>query len=196
MIQNHNHGEIPSVFGFLDSHRLLDNRTIIISEGIDSEVARRVIGGLVTLEARGVEPITIYQNSPGGEVNSGFAIFDMIRFIKSPVRIVNTGLCASIATVINCAVKREFRYSTPNCKFLIHQPLISGVVRGQASDLEITAKEILKTREKINQLLSEECKQPIDRVEKDTTRDYWMDAQEALEYGLVTKIIDSLSQLK
>ena len=106
MITNHNHGEMPDVFGFIDSSRLLDNRTIIISEGIDSDVAKRVIGALVSLEAKAAgEPITIYQNSPGGEVNSGFAIFDMIRFLKSPVRIVNTGLCASIATVINCAVR-------------------------------------------------------------------------------------------
>jgi ATP-dependent Clp protease protease subunit len=195
MISNHNHG-VANVFAFLDDSRLLENRTIIISEGIDSDVAKRVIGALLSLEARGPEPITIYQNSPGGEVNSGFAIFDVIRFLKSPVRIVNTGLCASIATVINCAVKREFRYSTPNCKFLIHQPLISGTVRGQASDLEITAKEILKTREKINELLSEECKQSLERVEKDTTRDYWMDAKEALEYGLITKIIDNVSQLR
>jgi ATP-dependent Clp protease protease subunit len=196
MIRNHNH-ETPDIFNFIDTNRLLDNRTIIISEGIDSDVAKRVIGALVSLEARAPgEMITIYQNSPGGEVNSGFAIFDMIRFLKSPVRIINTGLCASIATVINCAVKKEYRYSTPNCKFLIHQPLISGTVRGQASDLEITAKEILKTREKINNLLSEECKQPLERVEKDTTRDYWMDAEEALDYGLITKIIENFSQLR
>ena len=190
------HNEFSEFVSSFDESRLLQNRIIMISEGIDSSVAKRINSAILTLESRGPgELITIYQNSPGGEVNSGFAIFDMIRFVKSPVQIVNTGLCASIATVINCAVKKERRLSTPNCKFLIHQPLISGTVRGQASDLEITAKEILKTREKINELLSKECGQSVERVEKDTTRDYWMDAVEAKEYGLVSKIVESMSEL-
>lgn len=175
--------------------KLLETRTLCISEGITSQVARRVVSQLVTLDSMGNDPITIYQNSPGGEVNSGFAIFDMIRFINSPVRIINAGLCASIATIINIAAKKENRLSLPNTKFLIHQPLIAGQIYGQASDLEIHAKEILKTREKINHLLSEECGQPLERVEKDTTRDFWMNAEAAKEYGLIHRIVGHAGEI-
>ena len=129
-------------------------------------------------------------------MNSGFAIYDTIRFISSPVTIINTGLCASIATVINIAAKKDRRFSMPNAKFLIHQPLIPGQVYGQASDLEITAREILKTREKINKMLAKETGTPLDKVEKDTTRDYWMNAQEAVEYGLVSKIVETYKDLE
>ena len=142
------------------------------------------------------EAINLYLNSPGGEVNSGFAIYDTIRFLSSDVRIINTGLCASIATIINIAAKKQHRFSMPNCKFLIHQPLIPGQIYGQASDIEIHAREILKTRQKINELLSKECGQPLAKVEKDTTRDYWMNAGEALEYGLVTKIIENITDVR
>src|SRR5690606_12835378 len=122
----------------------------------------------------------------------GFAIYDTIRFITSEVTIVNTGLCASIATIINIAAKKENRLSMPNTRFLIHQPLIGGQLRGPATDLEIHANEILKTRERINKMLAEECGQPLSRVEKDTMRDYWMNAGEALEYGLISKVISSI----
>ena len=118
-----------------------------------------------------------------------------MRYVRSPVRLVNTGLCASIATIINIAAPKEQRYSLPNARFLIHQPLIMGQIEGQASDLEITAKEILKLREKINKLLAEACGQSIDRVGEDTTRDYWMTADEALDYGLINKIITSKDEL-
>lgn len=181
----------------LGNKRLLDERIIFISEAIDSNVAKRVVGSLLTLEAKAPgKPITIYQNSPGGEVNSGFAIFDTIRYISSEVTIVNTGLCASIATIINIAAKKQNRLSMPNTRFLIHQPLIGGHIKGPATDLEIHANEILKTRERINKLLAEECGQPLARVEKDTMRDYWMNAGEALEYGLISKIVDSIGKVK
>ncbi len=177
--------------------RLLENRIIFVSDGINANVAKRVVSNLLAMEsAKPSAPITMYLNSPGGEVNSGYSIFDTIRFISSPVNIVASGLCASIATVIFVATERARRFSMPNTKFLIHQPLIMGQIYGQASDIEITAKEILKTRQKINELLSQECKQPIDKVAKDTTRDYWMSASEALEYGLVTKIIENIKDLK
>lgn len=176
--------------------RLLDRRTIFVSEGINSAVAKRVINQLLTLEMeKPGTAINFYLNSPGGEVNSGFAIYDTIRFLKSEVRIINTGLCASIATIINIAAKKQNRFSMPNCKFLIHQPLIPGQIYGQASDIEIHAREILKTRQKINELLSKECGQPLAKVEKDTTRDYWMNSGEALEYGLITKIVENISDL-
>jgi ATP-dependent Clp protease protease subunit len=186
-------------FGLADHFtevKLLERRTVFISEPITAKTAKRYISDFLALEAdKPGEPITLYLNSPGGEVNSGFAIFDTIRFISSPVTIINTGLCASIATVINVAAKKERRFTMPNAKFLIHQPLIPGQVYGQASDLEITAREILKTRAKINKLLSAETGTALDKVEKDTVRDYWMNAQEALEYGLVSRIVETYKDL-
>ena len=179
----------------VSEQRLLEARLIFISEGIDAGVARRAIADLLILDEQSHETISVYLNSPGGEINSGFAIFDTLRYVRSPIRVINTGLCASVATIINISVPKERRYSLPNARFLIHQPLIMGQVEGQASDLEITAKEILKLREKINKLLAEACGQSIDRVAKDTTRDYWMTAQEAMEYGLVSQIITSKDEL-
>lgn len=180
---------------FADS-RLLQNREMFISEPITPTSAKKFISQLLSLEAeKAGERINLFVNSPGGDVNSGFAIFDTIRFIESPVNIITTGLCASIATIINIATPKERRLSMPNSRFLIHQPLIPGQVYGQASDIEITAREILKTRERINKLLAEETGSPLEKVEKDTVRDYWMNAGEALEYGLINKIIDSKKDL-
>ena len=177
--------------------RLLEKRTIFVSEGITSAVAKRVINQLLSLEYdKPNTPINLYLNSPGGEVNSGFAIYDTIRFLSSDVRIINTGLCASIGTIINIAAKKQHRFTMPSCKFLIHQPLIMGQIQGQASDIEIHAREILKTRQKINELLASACGQSLAKVEKDTTRDYWMSAGEALEYGLVTKVIENIADLR
>ncbi len=175
--------------------RLLEARAIFISEGVDASVAQRVISNLLVLDEQSNETISVYLNSPGGEINSGFAIFDTLRYVNSPVRVINTGLCASIATIINISVPKEQRYALPNARFLIHQPLIMGQVEGQASDLEITAKEILKLREKINELLAEACGQSIARIAEDTARDYWMTAREALEYGLVSKIVTRKDEL-
>ncbi len=193
---NHNGVGDFSITEHLSEVKLLERRKIFISEAITAKSAKRYISDLLALEHdRPGEPITLYLNSPGGEVNSGFAIYDTIRFISSPVTIINTGLCASIATVINVAAKKERRLSMPNARFLIHQPLIPGQVYGQASDLEITAREILKTREKINKLLSKETGTALEKVEKDTVRDYWMNAQEALEYGLISKIVETYKDL-
>lgn len=179
----------------LSEVKLLENRTIFISEGINADVAKRVITNLLALDFEGDKPITVFLNSPGGEVNSGFAIYDVMKAIKSEVRIVTAGLCASIATIINLGAPKQHRYSLPNGRFLIHQPLIGGHVQGQASDLEITAREIIKTRKKLNELLSKECEQPLSKLEEDTARDYWMDATESLEYGLISKIIENLSEI-
>jgi ATP-dependent Clp protease protease subunit len=176
--------------------KLLESRRIFLSEGVNARVAKRVIADLLILDGMSAQPIELFINSPGGEVNSGFAIFDTIRFLKSPVRVINAGLCASIATIINVAAKKENRFSLPNSRFLIHQPLIMGQVYGQASDLEITARQILMTREKINQLLALECSQPLAKVSEDTSRDYWMSAKEAVAYGLITKIIENVKDIK
>ncbi len=176
--------------------RLLKTRTVPLFGAVDGKLSRRVIEALTVLEADDPQaPITILQNSPGGSVSDGFAIYDMMRFIRPPVRVVCVGLTASIATVTLLGAPKEDRVSLPHTRFLIHQPLIPGNVFGPASDLEITAREILKTRDRINQMLAEATGQPLERVEKDTQRDYWMDAEEALEYGLISRIIETRDAL-
>ena len=175
---------------------LFKNRRLVVSEAITSHSARKIIEQLLALEADDAsKDIWMFLNSPGGEVNSGFGIYDTMRFIKPEVKVLVTGLAASIATVILLGAKKEFRYSMPNSRLLIHQPLIGGSVQGQATDIEITAKEILKTRERIAQLYERETKQPFERVQKDIERDYWMTAEEAKEYGLITKIISSWGEV-
>lgn len=191
-----NGGLASAITDQLREQRLLESRSIFMSEGVSSDTARRIVSDLLILDSMSSEPIKLYVNSPGGEVNSGFAIYDTIRFIKSEVKIINAGLCASIATIINCAAQKKNRFSLPNTRFLIHQPLIMGHIQGQASDLEIHATEILKTRKKLNGILSKECGQPLERVEKDTLRDYWMDAKESKEYGLITHIVESAADIK
>ena len=176
------------------SQKLLEARTIILSQGVNAALAERVIGDLWLLAQKNDEPIKLVVNSPGGEVNSGLAIYDTIRFIKPEVYILNAGLCASIATIINCAVESAQRYSLPHTKFLIHQPLIMGHIEGSASDLEIHAEDILKTRERLNQILAEACSQSLEKLTEDTLRDYWMSAQEAKEYGLISTIVNSSSE--
>ncbi len=177
------------VSGQFKDLRLLEGRSILISEAVTSRTAERVVKDLILLDEISKDPIYVYVNSPGGEVNSGFAIFDTLRFIQSEVKIINIGLCASIATIINIAAKKENRFTMENTKFLIHQPLISGQIVAPASDLEITALQIQKTRDRINQLLAEECGQDIKKVAEDTNRDYWMTAREACDYGLVFRVI-------
>jgi len=171
--------------------KMLQTRTILLSEDVNPKSARRIIENLLVLEADdSAKEITLIVNSPGGDVDSGFAVYDMIRFVKPPVKVICAGLTASIAVVILLSVKRENRLALPNARFLIHQPHIPMDVYGPASDLEITANEILKTKSRINRLISDETGQPLDRVERDTLRDYWMSAGEAKEYGLVSGIVE------
>ena len=183
------------VMNQLREKRLLDARTILMSEAVTSSTARKTVSDLLFLDSSSEAPIYFYINSPGGEVNSGFAIYDTIRFIRSPVYMITTGFCASIATIINLAVPKARRLGMPNSRFLIHQPLISGQVYGQASDIEITATQILLTREKLNKLISDECGQELKKVEEDTARDYWMSAGEAKEYGLIDRIVKSMTDI-
>ncbi len=175
--------------------RLLESRSIFMSEAVNDKTAKRIVSDLLILDAENNNTIFLYVNSPGGEVYSGFSVFDTISYIKSEVKIINTGLCASIATIINSAAKPENRLSMPSSRFLIHQPLISGQIFGPASDIEITATQINKTRDKINKILADACKQPIEKIAEDTQRDYWMSAEEALEYGLISKIIKSKDEI-
>ena len=177
---------------FVDS-TLFKNRTLTIIGEIDTDVARRTAEKLLALSFESDDPITLFIGSPGGHVESGDTIFDMIRFIKPPVRIVGTGWVGSIATHIYLATDRENRYALPNTRFLIHQP--AGGFGGDASDIEIQAREILKTRERINQIIADQTGQPLERVAKDTDRDYWMSVEESVEYGLVGTVINSAAEL-
>lgn len=180
----------------LRDSKLYEARTVFLNEAVTPNSASRVVSELFALDFEAKKPIYLFVNSPGGEVNSGFSIYDTISFINSDVYVVTTGLCASIATIINIAVPKNRRIGFPNSKYLIHQPLISGQVQGPASDIEITANQILKTREKINKMLAEACGQPLETVEEQTMRDYWMDAGEALDYGLIGKIVTSRKDIK
>lgn len=176
---------------------LKKTRTIQLFGAVNTKLAQKVIWALHMLEADdNSKPITVLQNSPGGSVSDGFAIYDAMRFINAPVRILCTGMTASIATITLLGADKKDRLSLPNTRFLIHQPLIPGNVFGPASDLEITAQEIIKTRDKINQMLADETGQPLKRVARDTQRDYWMDAETAIEYGLISKIITHAKELK
>jgi ATP-dependent Clp protease protease subunit len=184
--------DAPRAFSFLDK-TLFERRTLTLFGEIDMDVAQRTAEKLLALAYASDEPITLFIGSPGGHVESGDTIFDMIRFIKPTVRVVGTGWVGSIATHIYLAPDREQRFCLPNTRFLIHQP--AGGMGGTASDVEIHAREILQTRARINGVIAEQTGQPIERVEKDTDRDYWMSAEEALDYGLVGKIITRIDQL-
>ena len=141
----------------------------------------------------GEDPIRIFIDSPGGDADAGYAIFDMIRFIKPPVWTIGMGLVASAAAIIQLASPRERRAGLPNSHYLIHQPL-SGI-RGVATEIEIHARELDKLREKINHLIADETGVPYSQVEKDTDRDFWMSAGEAVSYGLISRVITRRSEL-
>jgi len=176
--------------------QLKKTRTIELFGTVNSALAKKVISQLLFLENDdATKPITVFQNSPGGSVTDGFAIYDTMRFVRCPVRIVCVGLTASIATITLLGAKKENRLTLPNTEFLIHQPLIPGMVQGVATDLEITARQILKTRELINQMLARETGQPLEVVSRHTERDFWMNAEEALQYGLVSRIVTSRAEL-
>ncbi len=173
--------------------KFLKTRTILLTGEIDKDSGERVIRQLLLLESLAEEPITIMIDSPGGDVDAGFAIFDMIRFIRNEVRIVGMGLVASAGALVLLAVPRERRFGLPNSHYLIHQPL-SGI-RGVATEIEIHARELEKTRDRINKIIAVETGQDLERVVRDTDRDYWMNADEALSYGLLSKIVSSRAEL-
>lgn len=184
--------ETAKQFQFLEQ-TLLKHRTVTLFGEINQEVARRTAEKLLALSYESDDPITIYIGSPGGHVESGDTIYDMIRFIKPVVRTVGTGWVGSIATHIYLAPEKEHRFCLPNTRFLIHQP--AGGFGGTASDVEIHAREILKTRERINATIAERTGQPLERVEKDTDRDYWMSPEESVAYGIVGRIVTSIDDL-
>lgn len=184
--------EVAKQFAFLEN-TLLKNRTLTIFGEITQAVAQRSAERLLALSFESDDPITLFIGSPGGHVESGDTVFDMIRYIKPTVRTVGTGWVGSIATHIYLAADKDDRFALPNTRFLIHQP--AGGFGGDASDIEIHAREIVKTRERINQIIAEQTGQPLDKVQHDTDRDYWMSAEESVEYGLVGRIIESVADL-
>lgn len=173
--------------------RMLQTRTILVSGGIDDKIAARTIAQLLILDAENHDPIRVMITSQGGHVDSGFAIHDMLRFVESPVVAIGAGWVASIAVPILFGAPKENRYSLPHTRFLLHQP--SGGAGGQASDIRIEAEEILKVRERLNTLIADETGQSVERVEKDSDRNFWMDAEQALEYGLVGRVITSATEI-
>jgi len=173
--------------------KMLKTRTILLSGEIRKVLAEKTIRQLLLMEAMGDDPVRIFIDSPGGDADAGYAIFDMIRFIRPPVWTVGMGLVASAAAIIQLAAPKERRIGLPNSHYLIHQPL-SGI-RGVATDIEIHARELEKLREKINRLIADETGQPFNQIEKDTDRDYWMSAQEAVSYGLISRIITNRDEI-
>jgi ATP-dependent Clp protease protease subunit len=173
--------------------RLLKSRSVLLSGEINKRLAERVIKQLILLEADAEDPIRVFIDSPGGDVDAGYAIFDMLRFVNPPVVTIGMGLVASAAAIVLLAAPGERRIGLPNSHYLIHQPL-SGI-RGVATEIEIHARELEKLRSKINEMIAEETGQSLEKVERDTDRDYWLSADEAQEYGLVSRIIASRSEL-
>ncbi len=174
--------------------KLLETRTITIFGEINMKLAQEVTQKLLMLAADSDDPIKIFVNSPGGHVESGDTIFDMIRFVKPVVKIIGTGWVASAGALIYVAAERENRFCLPNTRFLLHQP--AGGAMGQAADIAIEAEEIIKMRRRLNEIFAEQTGQPVEKVEKDTDRNFWMSAPEAVEYGLVGQIIQSAAEIE
>jgi ATP-dependent Clp protease, protease subunit len=181
-------GLIPLV-----GEHLFANRTVLVFGEVNFRLAESVTAQLLALAAQGREPIRMLVNSPGGHVESGDTIYDVVRFVEAPVRMVATGWCASAGALIFAAAKRENRLALPNTRFLLHQPL--GGVGGPASDVEIEARQILLMRERLNRIFAEATGQSLEKIARDTERNHWMTAQEALDYGLVGRILEPGSEL-
>jgi ATP-dependent Clp protease protease subunit len=168
--------------------RLLKDRIIILGQPIDDHIANLIIAQLLFLEAEDpAKDIYLYINSPGGHVTAGLAIYDTMQYIRSKVSTLCLGQASSMAAVLLAAGAEGMRYSLPNSRILIHQPM--GGFSGQATDIDIHAREILKLRTRLNEILAQHTKQPMDRIAADTERDYFMSGDEATEYGIIDKVI-------
>lgn len=167
--------------------KLLEERKVFLWGEVNDKSARHIVDRLLYLDALSNDEIKFYINSPGGYVTSGFSIYDTLREIKSPVSTICSGLAASMGSLLLSAGEKGKRFIQPHARVMIHQP--SGGARGVASDIEITAQEILKTKEISAQILAYNCGQSFEKIMKDFNRDHWMDAEESIEYGIVDKII-------
>ena len=171
--------------------RLLKDRIIFLSEDVNQTSASLVIAQMLFLESEDPDKeISFYINSPGGSITDGMAIFDTINYLKCPVSTMCVGMAASMGAFLLAAGTKGKRYATPNAEIMIHQPLISGGLSGQTTEIKIHADHMVKTREKLNRILSERTGKPLEQIERDTERDNFMTAQEALEYGLIDEILD------
>ena len=168
--------------------KLLEERKVFLWGMVDDDTAKHVIDRLLYLDMQNNEEIQLFINSPGGYVTSGFAMYDTIKSLKSPVSTVCSGLAASMGSILLSVGKKGRRFIQPHAQVMIHQP--SGGARGQASNIEIQAKEIIKTRELSAKILAKNCGQKFEKVMKDFDRDYWMSAQESVEYGIVDGILE------
>lgn len=173
--------------------KLLKNRIILLTGEIHTKLSTQIVGQLLYLESEGTGAIKIMIDSPGGDVNAGFAIFDAIRFVQPPVYTIGMGLIASAGALVLLAAKKGNRLGFANSHYMMHQPM-SGM-SGVASDIEIHAREIERVRKQINAIISKECKKTAAQVEKDTDRDFWLNAKEAAEYGLIDGIVRSSAEL-
>ncbi len=177
----------------VDKH-LFEARTVLITGQITMELARDVCARLMALAQVSDDPITVLVSSPGGHVESGDMIHDMIKFIKPKVYLLGMGWVASAGALIYVSVPKEQRFCTQNTRFLLHQP--SGGAGGPATDIEIQAREMLRMRDRLNKIFSLATGQPLERIEKDTDRDYWMTPEEGIEYGLVGKVVENAGDIK
>ena len=175
------------------SDRLFEARTVVISGPIDQKLAARVTAELMGLASTSDEPITVFINSQGGHVESGDTIHDVVRFVGPRVRMIGTGWVASAGALIYVAVPRADRYCLPNTRFLLHQP--AGGVQGRSADIAIEAEQILRMRERINRIFAHQTGQPLEKIERDTDRNFWLDADEAVAYGLVGHVVESASEV-
>ena len=173
---------------------LFESRTLLISGGVDDKMLKEATMRVMAMEAEDADaPITVMINSPGGSADAGFAIYDLLRFVSCPIRTVVNGLCASAGILIHLAGDEGHRFCMTESRFMIHQPSTGG--RGQASDLEITAKEVIKLRDRYNKIIGDACGKDPDDVFDAARRDFWLDAQQALDYGLVNKGVVTRSDL-
>lgn len=173
--------------------RLLKTRSLFLSGEVNKDSADRLIKDLIVLESESNDPVSIFVNSPGGDVDAGFAIYDMIRFVSCPVTMVGMGLVASAAALILLAVPAERRVGLPNSSYLIHQPLSQ--MRGNATEIEIHAQQLEKMKAKLNKIIADATGADLEKVTVDTDRDHWLDADQALEYGLISRIVPDRASL-
>jgi ATP-dependent Clp protease protease subunit len=168
-------------------------RTVLLFGEISDKTARAVTAQLVALSAESDRPIRMFINSPGGHVESGDTIFDVIRFVRAPVQVIGTGWVASAGALIFIAAKKENRFCLPNTRFMLHQP--SGGTMGKASDIAIEAREIIRMRHRLNETFARETGQPLTKIERDTERNFWMSSEEAVAYGLVSRVVNLATEI-
>ena len=175
------------------NEKFLKTRSLLLSGEINKEMADKFIKDLLVLENESSEPVKVFINSPGGDVDAGFAIYDMLRFVNCEVTIIGMGLVASAAALVLLAVPKERRLGLVNSSYLIHQPLSQ--MKGNATDIEIHTKWLERLKERLNKIISEETGKELSQVEKDTDRDHWLTAEEAKDYGLISKVIKERKEI-